>query len=156
MKALDNGFPFQLGLPIVRPAATSGLQAWQELKMRITLTVIAMTIAMPAQAADNSAGCRAQRSSIESSIASAQTRGNQRELRGLRRALQASIANCSAEALEADRQARIADVRAEIAEREQDLAKAEIDGDAGKIAKRRAKLDEARAELEAALEPIPQ
>lgn len=122
----------------------------------MAVLIATLPVAIPAQAADNSPACLAERASIERSISAAEARGNQRQLRGLRRALQASIANCSATSLAAARQEAIAEAQAEVTEREEDLAKAQRSSDPDKIAKRQVKLDEAKASLAEAQQPLPQ
>lgn len=110
--------------------------------------------ATPALAA--SPACEAKRAQIEASLADAQSRGQAREVRGLKKALAANKSKCTDALLEKERQAGIRSAQKEVETREADLKAAQRKGDADKIAKRQAKLDEARAELERANKPIPQ
>lgn len=113
----------------------------------------ALMLGVPLAAAAASPACEAKRAEIEASLADAQARGQAREVRGLKKALDANRANCTDASLAKEREDDIRKARKEVAEREADLRSAQRKGDADKIAKRQSKLDDARAELERVSKP---
>lgn len=122
---------------------------------RLIFAAIILLGSRPLFAAEQSPACTAKRTEIERGISEAEARGNTRQARGLKRALQANESHCTTALLEAERARDIAEASNEVVERRADLEEAQRRGDARKIAKRRAKLDEAVMELRNAEQPLP-
>lgn len=110
----------------------------------------------PVLAAEPSPACLAKRAEIEQRLAQAQSQGQGRELKGLKRASQANRAHCTNASLEAERSQAIAEASKKVAERQAELDEAQHKGDQDKISKRRAKVEEARLKLSEAERPLPQ
>lgn len=108
----------------------------------------------PVLAAEPSPACLAKRAEIEQRLAQTQSQG--RELKGLKRALQANRAHCTNASLEAERSQAIAEASKKVAERQRELDEAQHKGDQDKISKRRAKVEEARLKLSEAERPLRQ
>ncbi|WP_431288740.1 DUF1090 domain-containing protein [Roseateles chitinivorans] len=103
-----------------------------------------------------SPACAAKRASIESQISEATTKGNRRQLAGLKSALAANKRHCTDASLAADRERDIAAATKKVTRREADLATAQAKGDPKKIAKEQKQLDAAREALAEAQKPLPQ
>jgi len=93
-------------------------------------------------------GCVEKRQDILKQIDHAKKQGNQRKVAGLNKALKANDANCTPQALRAEREKDVSRAREKVVERERELNEAKAEGkDSDKIAKREQKLAEAHAEL---------
>lgn len=113
--------------------------------------LVALLLAMPAQADDSEdkkpQTCAQKEQRISERLQAAEEAGNERQVRGLTRALAELRSNCSEAELAAARSEDLADSEAEVAERREDLAEAIRSGDQEKINKREGKLAEALKEL---------
>jgi predicted nuclease of restriction endonuclease-like RecB superfamily len=95
-----------------------------------------------------STSCAEKRHDILKQIDHARKQDNQRKVAGLNKALKANDANCTTQALRAEREKDVSRAREKVVERERELNEAKAEGkDSDKIAKREQKLAEAHAEL---------
>ncbi|WP_416758585.1 DUF1090 domain-containing protein [Roseateles sp. So40a] len=124
---------------------------------RLFASILSLFCAASAMAAgEPSPACQAKRANIESQIAAAKAKGNDRRVVGLESALAANKRHCTDASLEAERQRHITAANKKVARREADLAAAQAKGDAKKIAKQQRQLDVAREELTEAQKPLAQ
>ncbi len=116
----------------------------------MTLILATYSTALFAQSAAPAENpCLVKQHDIQNQIEQAKTRGNERELAGLNKALRENKANCTPESLRRERERDVSQAREKVAERERELSQANAKGeDKKKIAKRERKLAEANAELQ--------
>lgn len=112
------------------------------------------SVAPVATAATPSPACRAKAVQIEERIAKVRADGNERELRGLNKALVANRTRCTTASLERERRQAIEEASAKVGERKAELKAAERKGDPEKVSKQRAKLQAAETELRDAEVPL--
>jgi len=119
----------------------------KRLAIAVLLSSIA-TLSLAQKAPDAADPCLAKRQDILQQIDQAKTKGNDKQLAGLNKALKANDANCTPQSLRAAREKDVSEARAKVADRDRELTEAKVEGkDKDKIAKREQKLNEAQAEL---------
>lgn len=111
--------------------------------------VTASPMGMADTACNGLTGCEMKFCHIRSQLEHARTHDNQRQVKGLEKALKEAQVHCTTASLSRDLQEKIADTRDDIADDQADLQEALADGKADKVRKYQQRLKEKQQELEA-------